>query len=77
MGEIAKVGHGKKRTIAILIIFALICCTGLLLNLNRLLTVMSIEKIDDYPLYYMRYYGDYHLNFSPVGNDSLPIGTTT
>ncbi len=75
MGEIVKVGRKKKRIIAILIVFVLICCSGLLLNLNRLRTVMSIEKIDDYPLFYMRYYGDYQLSFSPVGNDSLPIGT--
>lgn len=69
--------HKRKIFIALLLLFVVICGTVILLNLNRLLTIMSLKKVDDHPLYYMRYYGDYNLDYSPVDDDFKPIDSAS
>ncbi len=56
----------RKLLIATVLILALILLTGTLLNLNRLRTILSLKMVDDYPLYYVRYYGNYNLDYAPV-----------
>lgn len=56
-----------KKIITRVIIIAAICIfvLGLILCIwfkNSLESVMSLKKVDDYPLYTMQYYGDYHFN---------------
>jgi hypothetical protein len=42
-------------------------------QLNRLRTLATLRKIDNFPLYEMRYYGDYGFeNFLQVGMQALP-----
>lgn len=65
--------YKRKIIIALLLLFVVICGTVILLNLNRILTIMSLKMVDDYPLYYMRYYGDYNLDYSPVDDNYQPI----
>lgn len=65
--------HKRKIIIALLLLFVVICGTVILQNLNRILTIMSLKMVDDYPLYYMRYYGDYNLDYSPVDDNYQPI----
>lgn len=66
----------KKRIIAVVLVFVLILVTGVLLNINRLLTITSLKMVDDYPLYYVRYYGNYNLDYSPVKNFN-PLATAS
>ena len=61
----------KKGIIAILLIIVLVPIIGVLLNLNRILTITSLKMVDDHPLYYIRYYGKYDLDYSPVNLDHL------
>ncbi|NLO40546.1 MAG: linear amide C-N hydrolase [Ruminiclostridium sp.] len=69
--------HKRKIIITLLLLFVVICGTVILLNLNRLLTIMSLKQVDDYPLYYMRYYGDYNLDYSPVDKNFKPIDSAS
>jgi hypothetical protein len=39
-------------------------------RINEARTIMSLQKVDDYPLYTMTYYGDYRLNYT-VDNPNL------
>lgn len=53
-----------KGILIILIAVMLLSAAYVCLNLNRIRTIMSLRKVDDYPLFYMRYYGDYKFDFS-------------
>lgn len=66
----------RKLIIATVLILALIFLTGTLLNLNRLRTILSLKMVDDYPLYYVRYYGNYNLDYAPV-EDLGPLATAS
>jgi hypothetical protein len=54
----------KKRILVIFLGLTLLCIVFIGLNLNKIRTILSLEKVDDYPLFYMRYYGDYSLDYS-------------
>lgn len=47
-----------------------------ILNLNKIRTIYSLDKVDDYPLYSMRYYGDYHLNYDAATDISITDAST-
>jgi uncharacterized protein YxeA len=49
----------KRKIICIIAVLLLIALSGyVLLKLNTVRTIYSLTKVDDYPLYYMKYYGD-------------------
>lgn len=65
----------RGKIIAVLLIAAVTCSAVILLFLNRIRTIMSLKMVDEYPLYYMRYYGDYNLDYSPVSRIPKSAGS--
>lgn len=55
------IGSKKRLLIDILILLALIALIYIFWG-NRIHSVMTLKKVDDYPLYTMKYYGDYNFN---------------
>lgn len=54
----------KKTVLVIFLVLVIVCCSAILLNLNKIRTIYSMYKVDKYPLYYMKYYGDYTMDYS-------------
>lgn len=57
--------HFTRKRITCAVVIVLLIALGAygLLNLNTIRTIYSLTKVDDYPLYYMKYYGDYHPDY--------------
>jgi hypothetical protein len=72
----AKGGHQMRRKWAIAAILSLTVLVTLAVlfhgQLNRLRTLATLRRIDNFPLYEMRYYGDYEFeNFLQMGMQAL------
>lgn len=56
-----------RKIICLTVLFLLVLSSiFVFMNINKARTIYSLELVDEYPLYTMRYYGDYHLNFDPL-----------
>jgi len=65
----------RKWAIAASLSLAVLVALAILFHgqLNRLRTLATLRRIDNFPLYEMRYYGDYGFgNFLRVGMQALP-----
>lgn len=61
----------KRLTISILLIFTVLFLVILGLFFNEIRTLASLEKVDEYPMYQMTYYGDYGFDeFLKIGAKS-------
>ncbi len=64
----------SRRSITIFLVLLLVVLSFCLVpRINQIRTILSLTKVDDYPLYYMKYYGSYHMNYDinnpEPGND--------
>lgn len=66
----------KKKTIGIIFI-TLFVIFGIIFffNINKLRTILSFKEVNDYPLYYMKYFGAYNLDFS-IPKEYMPKDAT-
>ena len=56
-----KLGRKILKALLILLVVIIIALSALLYNPIR--TIVSLQKVDDYPLYTMKYHGDYLFDF--------------
>jgi hypothetical protein len=76
MSSISQTEQAKrKRThaffkMAAVLVFLAALAVFLWPRMNEARTILSLQKVDDYPLYTMTYYGDYQLNYT-VDNPNL------
>jgi hypothetical protein len=59
-----------RRALAASLIFLAALAVFLWPRINEARTILSLQKVDDYPLYTMTYYGDYRLDYT-VNNPNL------
>jgi hypothetical protein len=60
----------KKLSLMFLLILIVLAVTIIALNANKIRTIMSLTKVDDYPLYSLTYYGGYDYE-KPIIKDEI------
>lgn len=72
-----------RRNVTIFLVLLLVTAFSICLvpKINEIRTILSLTKVDDYPLYFMKYYGDYHMNYDisdpEPGNNRAQISRYT
>ena len=60
----------RKVTIFLVLILLVALSFFLVPKINQIRTILSFAKVDDYPLYSMRYYGNYHMKYELNGSEA-------